>query len=321
MGKLVDLENRRFDRLLVIKRSGVASNGGVMWHCKCDCGNEVDVLGRSLLIGATKSCGCKHRGNLINKRFEKLLVIKELGKTKNGNILWLCKCDCGNITTKTTNALIKGRAKSCGCVKPIIKPKKYKVGDTIGCYTLIEYLGKSKWKCRCSCGNEVVKSSSKLGRYKNSVCRCNKANREKHGMYRTRFYNTYKNINSRCNKKYNTYYHNYGARGIKCLWSTFEEFRDDMYQSYLEHCEEFGEDQTTLDRIDNNGNYCKENCRWATRKEQSCNTRKTILYKGKCLKQWCLELGLNYKTINSRIRVCGWDIEKAITTPIEKRGC
>mgnify|MGYP001605568036 FL=1 len=84
-------------------------------------------------------------------------------------------------------------------------------------------------------------------------------------------------MKARCNNPKNHKYPIYGARGIKCLWNKFEDFRDDMYESYLEHVKEFGKN-TSIDRIDVNGHYCKENCRWATAKEQSINVRRITTF-------------------------------------------
>ena len=126
-------------------------------------------------------------------------------------------------------------------------------------------------------------------------------------------------MQTRCYYKKFKHFHNYGGRGIKCLWKTFEEFRDDMHASYVEHVKEFGERGTTLDRTDNNGNYCKDNCRWATQKQQARNKRTTLLltYKGqtKPLVDWAEEYNIPYHTLEGRVNAYGWGVEKALRTP------
>ena len=62
----------------------------------------------------------------------------------------------------------------------------------------------------------------------------------------------------------------------KSLWNSFEEFKNDMYESYLAHVKEYWEKDTTIDRIDPNKDYCKENCRWATIKEQAINKKSAL---------------------------------------------
>ncbi len=74
----------------------------------------------------------------------------------------------------------------------------------------------------------------------------------------------------RCRPSY-VNYKNWGGRGIKVIWKSYSEFKNDMYYSYMNHLKKFDSRNTSLERIDNDGNYCKENCKWATIKEQNNN--------------------------------------------------
>lgn len=130
-----------------------------------------------------------------------------------------------------------------------------------------------------------------------------------------RFYHIWYGMVARCDNPNNHAYNHYGDRGIKVSdrWHDYKLFTEDMYESYQEHVKEFGENQTTLDRIDVNGDYCLENCRWATRKEQSNNRRNNVyLDSDETLTEFCERNKLDYDLIYSRLQR-GWTLEDAIS--------
>lgn len=132
--------------------------------------------------------------------------------------------------------------------------------------------------------------------------------RYKHGMKGTRIYNIWKGIKVRCYNKNRIYYKNYGGRGIIVCdrWlNSFENFYEDMSLSYISHCKKHGEVDTTIDRINNDGNYEKDNCKWSTKLEQSINSRNTkkIEYKGtiKTVKEIAKIMGISHAAMGKRI--------------------
>ena len=134
-----------------------------------------------------------------------------------------------------------------------------------------------------------------------------------HGKSKTRIYNTWQNMKKRCNSPTNKFYYRYGGRGITYCseWENFEPFYEwAMNNGYQENL--------TIDRIDVDGNYCPENCRWATKKEQNNNTRRNRLltYMGRTqnLGQWCEELGLSRRRVTYRLN-CGLTVEEAFNMP------
>jgi len=112
----VDLTGKRYSKLLVLREWGKTKTGAQKWLCQCDCGKQNIVDARSLKRGDSNSCGCVNQKDLTNKRFSNLLVIKEVGRSKNGCIVWLCKCDCGKTTEVSSNSLLRLNTRSCGCL-------------------------------------------------------------------------------------------------------------------------------------------------------------------------------------------------------------
>lgn len=137
-----------------------------------------------------------------------------------------------------------------------------------------------------------------------------------HWMTWTHFYKIYRSILYRCGNVNYEYYHRYGWRWIQCEWKSFNEFKDDMYDDYVLFFSAHWKSNTTIDRIDNNGNYCKDNCKWATRKTQARNRTwkcRMITHNGitKSLSTWAEDLKIKASTIRMRIEYW-WTIWQAL---------
>jgi hypothetical protein len=199
-----------------------------------------------------------------------------------------------------------------------------------------KYYGENKrpsnkyyWFCKCDCGNEVVREASVLKDKKRiSMCiDCRKKESRKfflesnpkksHGMTGTRIYKIYCKIHERC---YNINYperHLYGGRGIEMC----DEWKNDFSTFYKWAMENGYNDNLSIDRIDSNGNYCPENCRWANNYEQANNKRNNIVltYNGETMtmSEWARKLNLPYSTLADRRRK-GKSVEE-ILYPKKKR--
>lgn len=160
------------------------------------------------------------------------------------------------------------------------------IGNKYGRLTVLEEFRKHNeiyYRCLCDCGREKESRARNVRKGYTKSCGCLRIdtaieNGYAHGMSHTRFYKIWKELRCRCQNENTPYYKNYGGRGIKVCdrWQTFACFREDMYGSYLEHAEENGEQNTSIDRIDVDGDYEPTNCRWATPSVQSFNQRKRI---------------------------------------------
>jgi len=129
-------------------------------------------------------------------------------------------------------------------------------------------------------------------------------------------YHTWTGMKDRCGNRKNKRFHRYGARGISVCdrWESFENFLADMGEK---------PPGMSLDRIDNNGNYCPENCRWATGKQQarnkSNNTLMTHAGKTQTMQEWSEELGITSSTISWRLQR-GWSDEQCLLGRPQKNG-
>lgn len=123
--KFIDLTGQTFGKLTVIKKVPRPENlksGGAYWLCKCECGNEKIILGKSLIQGKTKSCGaCRVDivDDLTGQVFDKLTVIERdfTKKSNNNGAFWKCKCECGNVVTVSGKNLKHQLHHSCGCIR------------------------------------------------------------------------------------------------------------------------------------------------------------------------------------------------------------
>jgi hypothetical protein len=158
-------------------------------------------------------------------------------------------------------------------------------GKSFGKWTVLEEAGRNKhgkimWTCKCECGTVKDICGENLRSGNSSSCGCYKLQTSserstKHGMSRTRFYNIWSLMIRRCTDPNFSRYEVYGGRGVKVTqhWRDFINFRDDLLESYENHVKMFGEKETTLDRIDVNGDYEPKNVRFATQNEQAQNRR------------------------------------------------
>ena len=165
------------------------------------------------------------------------------------------------------------------------------------------------WHCKCDCGNEVDVIGSLLVNGRSKTCGCSHVTQG--GFGKSRLYEVWFAMMSRCTKPKNKHYSNYGGRGIKVCdeWQDFLKFKEWADKTGYDETAPRG--QYTIDRVDNNGNYCPENCQWKTMLEQANNKRNTRMI------EWSELTGLSTSLIRGRYDR-GWTPKEILTIPF---GC
>lgn len=172
-------------------------------------------------------------------------------------------------------------------------------GQKFGRLTAVKFVGQSAekralWECLCDCGNTIIVPGKSLRTGNTKSCGClnieTATNRivslnHKHGGSHSRLFKRWTGMLARCNNPHAVNYKDYGGRGIKVCeeWRSFEAFRDWAMSAGFD-------EKLSIDRIDPNGDYCPENCRWVNASAQANNRRSTrkITFNGetKSLSEW-----------------------------------
>lgn len=228
--------------------------------------------------------------------------------------LWLFKCQCGDTFTAQFHQVSNG-VRSCNkcrrarCIEDLS-------GRMFGLLVVTKMARSNPvlWSASCSkCGSTFNRKPCNLKRI--SVCPCHSHSKHGHASNgkASRTYKTWNGMINRCRYPSSPGFARYGGRGIKVCdrWLSFENFIADMGERPL---------GKTLDRIDGDGNYEPNNCRWATSAEQRRNTRANTLltYSGetKTLAEWADKLGIKRHTLRFRYVRKGWSAERALEEPV-----
>lgn len=249
------------------------------------------------------------------KVFSRLTVIELLGvHPTNNNRYWKCICVCGGVV-EANAALLKAKVvKSCGCARVIndrsIDPTDI-VGKTFGKLTIKEVTDKQYiYTVKCDCGSEFRVNRYDILNAHTKSCGCLRTGNASHGKTDTRTYRIWSAMKARCLRKTASNYKWYGGKGISVCdeWLTFENFYQDM-----------GDPPSsvhTLDRVDSNGDYSRENCRWVTAAEQQRNKTSNVVYEFEgshySLKELAVKAQIKESTLSGRIYT-GMSITEAIS--------
>lgn len=167
-------------KLIVEEATEERKSGYTVWKCRCECGGQRLLDTRQLQRGTIRDCGCDSQvkpgqNDLTGRRFGRLVACRPTEQRGNGGeVLWLCRCDCGKQVAVSGVRLVRGDKKSCGCLRhPQLKQLK---GRRFGRLVVTAYAGKQagmhQWLCRCDCGKETVVGQTRLESGKTRSCGC-----------------------------------------------------------------------------------------------------------------------------------------------------
>ncbi len=265
--------------------------------CRCDCGQFKLVSWNHLTYGRVTSCGCR-AANVARIMVEpgfragSFTVLGDAPHDRHGTRRLLLRCDCGTETTRSLYAVEAARLGHCGSAvhrqapaEPPPAPRKRRKGvvhpdDRWGARTVVETglrLHRNRAvRVRCDCGRERVVSLYSL--MHSQSCGCLRSGRRSHGLCHHELFQVHKAMMARCYRPGSKDYRNYGARGIRVYrpWHDVRQFIADIEAEIGPRPEgryDSGWALYTLDRINNDGDYCPGNMRWATRLQQVHNRR------------------------------------------------
>lgn len=222
----------------------------------------------NIVSGNTKSCGCAIRTFFHKERTgETYNGLKFLRRSERHKKKWWVQCYCGMEFETVPERVVSGKRKSCGCHR---ESKEMFEGNVYNGITLIEKLEEAKnktesqWKLRCYCGEEFIALAINIVSDSTKSCGCA---RRTHGKTGSRIYNIWAGMKSRCNNPANQDYDLYGGRGI----TMFPEWEND-FTVFGDWAVRNGyQENLTIDRINVDGNYEPDNCRWANWETQATN--------------------------------------------------
>jgi hypothetical protein len=204
-----------------------------------------------------------------------------------------------------------------------MRPRKFDVGQRFGRWVLMERLPGKRAVLRCDCGTVRTRLVNGLGNGSSKSCGCYNRDRQRarlfrHGETRTAEHRAWANAKARCSNPNHPQYPSYGGRGIVMCerWrDSYETFRADMGPCPA---------RMSLDRINNDGPYSPDNCRWATFITQANNRRCTRMLtafsRTMPITRWAALMGITHNALKNRINN-GWRPETALTTPVHPRAC